>query len=155
MLVVILFNVLVGNLVSWDLGDLDDGDLLLLNVVSSGHFLVHPEDSTLCCGISEFLVDVVGTSDRAEGEPNTVVLDTGWFWLNDLLDSEDFAVSTLKAGDTAGNIPELGLGANFVGSENLNTESWWVWNGLSWDWASNDLVVLEHDRKAKPNRYNR
>ena len=143
----VLLDVLVDNLVSWDLGDLDDRDLLLLNVVGTGHLLVHSEDSTLGGSVSEFLVDVVSSSDRAEGKPNTIVLDTGWFWFDDLLDSEDFAVSTLKASDAAGNTPELGLGANFIGSENLNTDSWWVWNGLSWDWTGNDLVVLQHNKR--------
>ena len=140
----VLLDVLVDNLVSWDLGDLDDRDLLLLNVVGTGHFLVHPEDSTLGGGVSEFLVDVVGSSDRTEGEPNTIVLDAGWFWFDNLLNSKDFAVSALKAGDTAGDTPELGLGANLISSENLNAKSWWVWNSLSWNWASNDLVVLKH-----------
>ena len=90
-----LLDVLVDNLVLWNLCDLDDRDGRWMDIVSSSHLLVQPEDRALRGCIAEFLVNVMGAANGAEGQPNAIALHTSRFWLEHLLDSKDLAVGTL------------------------------------------------------------
>ena len=110
----------------------------------SSHFLVEPEDGALGCCVANFLVDVVCTTGRIEGEPDAIALNTCWLGFDDVLNSKNFAVCGLKARDAGCDCPEFRLCDNFIVSEHLDTDRWWVWNGFCRIWARNNLVVLQH-----------
>lgn len=49
-----------------------------------------------------------------------------------------------------GNSPEAGFGDNLVGCEDLDADGRWVGMNLSWDWARDDLVILQHLETKRP-----
>lgn len=57
--------------------------------VARSHFIVHLLDSTIESSVTVFLVHVVVTSSALISQPNSIVLDLGWFSLKNLQNISD------------------------------------------------------------------
>lgn len=123
------------------LNNLQDVDRSKSGSVTSGQILVHGLNGTNSGDVSELLVQVVGTRSGVVTDPDTKVLNLGWVGLRDNVDRDNLTRSSLDLVQFLEEVPVTGLGNDNVWSKDSHTEQLWLWNGLSWETTTNNLVL--------------
>uniref|UniRef100_A0A7N0T4U6 Uncharacterized protein n=1 Tax=Kalanchoe fedtschenkoi TaxID=63787 RepID=A0A7N0T4U6_KALFE len=104
----------------WDGGSLDDQNAGEPHSVTRSHLSVHLLNNPVQGGVTVLLVHVVVASTTLVSEPDTVVLNGGWVLLKNLIDSKHLSIAFLHFLKLPKEVPELGLGADFICSPELN-----------------------------------
>jgi len=104
-----LFNMWASDLLGRNSFHFDDLDASESGSVTSSHVSVKLSDSTDARNVSEFLVDVVGSSSRIVFAQNSKVLDLLWISLKNLNHTQDLTQSCLDFLASGQKIPESAL----------------------------------------------
>lgn len=125
------------------LNHLQDVDVSKSGSVSSSQVLVHSFNGTNSGNVSVFLVHVVDAGSRFVSDPDTVGLDLGWRWVRDHVKSNNFTRCFLDFVQSLQEVPVTRLSDNSVGGKDPHSEQLGLWNGLSWETTTNDLIFMQ------------
>ena len=124
-----------------DDGGLDDGDGVGRGSVITGHFSVELADGTVEGDVSELLVHVVVSSSGLIPQDNAEGLDVIGSSFEDFVDGQDLSLGSLGLELTTEMVPELGLGNDFVASEQSDSIYFGVGVLLSGSFATEDEIL--------------
>lgn len=123
-----------------------------LNWVSSctmtcPHVSVTLGNSSWDTQIPVFPVHVMGSRPRVITKPNTKILNFNWRLFGNLFHRNDFTRGLLKFFQLSQEIPETGFGHDGIRSEDPHTVQWSVCFFLSGQFASNDFIFLQLEKR--------
>jgi hypothetical protein len=127
----------------------DDLDGSVAGTMSASHVVVQVVDGIVQAHVSVLTVHIVSTAARVVLHPDTEVLDRCAILLGDLIDVEDFAGGLLHLSHLVHEVPESGLGHDFIGSEDLHSVSRRVLFGLGRSLSAHNLVQSHLQSKHK------
>ena len=95
--------------------------------MSGTHISVSLGDGISGVSGSVFTVHVVGSRSWVVSEPDSEVLDNGWWLFLNLLDRDNFTSGLVDLLVVWYKVPESWLGSDWVWCEKSNPVEWWVW----------------------------
>ena len=124
-----------------DDGGLDDGDGVGRGSVITGHLSVELTDGTVEGDVSELLVHVVVSSSGLIPQDDAEGLDVIGSPFEDFIDGQDLSLGSLGLVLTTEMVPELGLGNDFVASEQSDSIYFGVGVLLGGIFAAEDEIL--------------
>ena len=104
---------------------------------------IHLCNSSTSRGITVFLGTVVGSRAAVVSHPDAEVLHLVWLFLEDLVDSENFAVRFLQSFDTTQKVPKAAHSSSLVGGKQTHAEDLGVGVGIRRLCPANDLELRD------------
>eukprot|EP01018_Ginkgo_biloba_P004858 Gb_05344 [translate_table: standard] len=86
----------------------------LSHSVTRSHLIVHLRNRPIKCCVTILFVHVVVPSSTLIPKPDTIILDLGWLFLKDLIDSKYLPIALFHLLQLPQKVPEFGLCPYFI-----------------------------------------